>query len=122
MPGTITLKNKANADVVFTFQKSEGGVAYFVSAGANLLDTKVLSLGLKNGSKTNRITGKLSLPAVATDAAGLPFVAYTQVSSFDFSAVRIAPGTALDDMTSMTGSLCSNANVAAMVKTGILPA
>lgn len=121
MPAIITLKNKANVDVIFTHQQTAGNVLTYASAGANLLDVKTLTLSVRNGAKVNRVVGKLSVPAIVTDASGVPFVRETLVGSFDYSVVKTAPTAGLEDFSSMMASLTGNAAVHAMVKTGATP-
>lgn len=121
---SLTLKNNANGDVVFTLKNRNGNTAVFTNAGTTgLLGRATLSLQLVERANTNRVIGKLSVPTVVDDvaASAVPVVAYTEVGSFDLSAVLAATAADALDFTAMFKSLVSNQAVIDMYLSGTIP-
>lgn len=112
MPLTITLKNKANADVVFTEYAHQGNEILLRSPGTSLLDTKQLSIVLRPNGATNRVMAKLSVPTVGViPTSGVQSILWTEVGSFDLSSVKAATTEAADDFIAMFGSLANSNTV-----------
>lgn len=121
---SLTLKNNANEDVVFTIKNRNGNTAVFTNAGtAGLLGRATISLQLVERANTNRVIGKLSVPTVVDDVASsaVPVVAYTEVGSFDLSAVLAATAEDALDFTAMFKSLVSNQAIIDMYLSGTIP-
>lgn len=120
MPATITLKNAANADVVYTFASRVGFVETYYKAGATLNDTARLVLNLKENAATNRVTAKLSIPTSGViPSTGLTGVLWTEVGSIDLTAVRAASSAAALDFHAQFASLAGNAAVKLLYTTGV---
>lgn len=119
---TITLKDKDNADVVYTLKSVQGSTAIFQN-GTNLLAKSRLTLQLIERDKTNRVIGKLSIPTVSdcSDTCVDPRIAYTEVGSFDLSSVLIAGSDEAENFIAQFSSLVSNAAVSDMFTNGELP-
>ena len=120
---SITLKNAANADVVYNLARKAGNTAYFVSAGASLLEKSRLTLQIVEKTDTNRVVGKLSVPSIleCPDQCVTPKVAYTEIGSFDLTAVLASKPADLENFFAQFKSLISSAAVRAMYEDGILP-
>lgn len=117
---TITLKDKDDVDVVFTLGSRNGNQEVFYSAGSSLLDTKRLTLNLKENAATNRIIAKLSVPTVGTiPSTGIPGVLWTEIGSFDLSAVRSASNDAANNFVAMFASLAGCNYVKSLYTTGV---
>lgn len=120
---SITLKDKDNADVVFSLKNRVGNTAIFAAPGTSLLDRKQLTLQLVEKGNTNRIIAKLSVPTLidsATDAE-VPKVAYTEVGSLDLSAVLVAAPAEAQNFVAMFASLTSSAAISSMYLSGTVP-
>lgn len=119
---SITIKDKANADKVFTKVSQSGDRADFSCAGSNLQDSMSLALTLKSNGKTNRVIGKLTVPTTHTSpSTGLVEIAYTEVGSFDLTAVRFASTDAAENFYALLSSLIANAGIKDMYLTGTMP-
>lgn len=116
---TITLKDRLSANVVYTLASRVGNTRTFVSSGTSLLGQRRLVLQLKENAQTNRVIAKLSIPTTGTDAAGKPVVSWTEVGSFDLSAVLAASTTDAEDFLAQFASLVGHADVKAMYVTGV---
>lgn len=116
---TITLKTVGNVDVVYVLASQVGNTKTFISAGSSLLAQKRLVLQLKEGPKTNRVVGKLSIPTVGMNADGIPVVSWTEVGSFDLGAVLAASSTAANDFMAQFVSLAGSDVVKTMYTTGV---
>lgn len=119
MPKTITLKDAAGADVVFTEFAHQGNEIIFRSPGSSLLDTKQLSLTLRPNGATNRVLAKLSVPSVGViPASGVQGILWTEVGSFDLSSVKAATTEAAEDFIAMFGSLATSDTVKTLYSHG----
>lgn len=120
---SITLKNRANEDVVFTLKNRSGNTAVFAAPGTTLMGRATLSLQLVERQNTNRVIAKLSVPSVleCPDQCKVPEVAYTEVGSFDLSAVHAATQEDAQDFIAMFKSLVSNTSIADMYLSGTVP-
>lgn len=120
MPASITLKNSANADVIYVFASRVGSVETYYRAGATLNDTSRLTLNLKENAATNRVTAKLSIPTSGViPSSGLAGVLWTEIGSLDLSAVRSASNAAALDFHAQFASLAGNAAVKLLYTTGV---
>lgn len=119
---SITLKDRNAVDKVFTKVAQTGNTVEFTCAGTNLQNSMSLALTLKKNSKTNRIVGRLTVPTThVPSATGLEEVAYTEVGSFDLSAVRFASAAAAEDFVALFSSLLASASVESMYLSGTMP-
>lgn len=117
---TITLKDKDNADVVFTLGSRNGSIEQYYHNGSSLLDTARLTLNLKENAAVNRIIAKLSVPTVGTiPSTGVPGVLWTEIGSFDLGAVRAASNDAGLNFIAMFASLASSDKVKSLYTTGV---
>lgn len=120
----ITLKNRENADVIYTKRAQMGATSEFTSAGATLLSTSKLHLTINEKANVNRIVGKLSIPTVqdCPDQCKVPSVAYTETGSFDLSSVKFANVQQAEDFYAQFKSLVSSDAVRNMFLSGTTPA
>lgn len=117
----ITLKNAAGANVVYTESGHDKDTVTFLKAGASLLDSSKLALTLRRGGNTNRVVAKLSIPSVGVvPSTGVPGVKWTEVGSFDLSAVLAADTEAATDFMAQFASLAGSDVVKRMYTTGVL--
>jgi hypothetical protein len=117
---TITLKDAAAADVVFTLQSVQGRVHHFVHAGESLLDSERLHLSIVDQGKVARIKGALFIPTVGTNpSTGLPSVLWQEAGSFDLTSVKAASSVSAEDFVARFASLASSEYVASMYTTGV---
>lgn len=120
MPATITLKNAAAVDQIYTFASRSGNVETYYKAGATLNDMARLQLNLKENAATNRITAKLSIPTTGTiPSTGLAGVLWTEVGSIDLTAVRAATSAAAADFIAQFASLAGSDAVKLLYTTGV---
>lgn len=116
---TITLKDSLDADVVFTENGRVGNSRLFVHAGASLLDTARITIGLVEKGATNRVIAKLSVPSVGIiPSTGVSGVLWTEVGSMDLSSVRAASSEAADNFIAMFASLAGAAIIESLYTTG----
>lgn len=121
MPQTITLKNAANVNVVYTKQGVSNGVHTYVAVGANQLDQGVLTLSIVRRGNTNAVVGRLLIPHVVTDpVTSMPKVALTETGSVDLRSVKAAPVAVSENFAAQFGSLINNETVQNAYVTGIL--
>lgn len=120
MPATITLKNAAAVDQIYTFASRVGNVETYYKSGATLNDMARLQLNLKENAATNRITAKLSIPTTGTiPSTGLAGVLWTEVGSIDLTAVRAATSAAASDFIAQFASLAGSNAVKLLYTTGV---
>lgn len=120
MPATITLKNAAAVDQIYTFASRVGNVETYYKAGVTLNDMARLQLNLKENAATNRITAKLSIPTTGTiPSTGLAGVLWTEVGSIDLTAVRAATSAAAADFIAQFASLAGSNAVKLLYTTGV---
>lgn len=120
MPLTITLKNAAAVDQIYTFASRSGNVETYYKSGATLNDMARLQLNLKENAATNRITAKLSIPTTGTiPSTGLAGVLWTEVGSIDLTAVRAATSAAAADFIAQFASLAGSNAVKLLYTTGV---
>lgn len=120
MPATITLKNAAAVDQIYTFASRVGNVETYYKAGVTLNDMARLQLNLKENAATNRITAKLSIPTTGTiPSTGLAGVLWTEVGSIDLSAVRAATSAAAADFMAQFASLAGSNALKLLYTTGV---
>lgn len=120
MPATITLKDAAGVDQIYTFASRSGNVETYYKAGATLNDMARLQLNLKENAATNRITAKLSIPTTGTiPSTGLAGVLWTEVGSIDLTAVRAAKSEAAADFIAQFASLAGSNAVKLLYTTGV---
>lgn len=106
---TITLKNFAGANVVYTLVSFVGNTATYAKQGTSLLDSSRLTLQIKENGSTNRIVGKLSIPTVGVvPATGQTGVLWKEVGSFDLSSVLGASNDAAKDFAAQFASFTGN--------------
>lgn len=106
---TITLKNFAGTNVVYTLISYVGNTATYAKQGASLLDSSRLLLQLKENGATNRIVGKLSIPTVGViPATGQSGVLWKEVGSLDLSSVLGASSDAAKDFAAQFASLAGS--------------
>lgn len=120
----ITLKDAANADVVYTARQLSGNVAKFTAPSGSLMGKPALELQLNEKANTNRIVGKLSIPTVmdCPDQCKVPTVSYTEVGSFDLAAVKFASAVDAENFYAQFKSLVASDAVRNMFLFGTLPA
>lgn len=120
---SITLKNAANADVVFFLTGVNGNTAIFDSASDSLLGRKRIEVTLKSSSAVNRVGYKLTLPSVCDDATacGVSKMKYTQIASGDISVVKASTALDRNDLAALQASLAANASIQNMIKNGVMP-
>lgn len=116
---TITLKDKDDANVVFTLRSITGDKASYVSAGGSIAGNMRLDIQVKEHRDTVRVIGKLSVPTVAQNEALVDFVAFTEVGSFDLSSVKIADSDSQDNFLALLSSFVGSAEVSAAYTTGV---
>lgn len=116
---TITLKNKANNNVVFTLRSITGDKASYVSAGGSIAENMRLDLQVKEHRDTIRVVGKLSVPTVTKDEGCCNPVAFTEVGSFDLSSVKIADSDSQENFLALMSSFVGGPEVAAAYTTGV---
>lgn len=117
---TITLKNAAGQDVVYTEVSRTAGTINFVHNGTSLLDSARLTLKLVEKADTNRVIGKLSIPSVdVVPTTGVQSVLWTEVGSFDLSSVLAADTAAANDFAAQFASLCATDTVKGLYTTGV---
>lgn len=116
---TITLKDKAGANVVFALRSITGDKASYVSAGSSMLENRRLDLQVKENKDTVRVVGKLSVPTV--DAAGecCTPTQFTEVGSFDLSSVKSADTASQENFLALFSSFVGGVEVAAAYTTGV---
>lgn len=119
----IVLKDRNDADVVFTFTGTTGSGVVFDNRSATLIGRKRLTLQLNENTNTNRVGVKLSVPSVCVgdDTCEKATVKYTQVASADYSVVRFASQADRDDLAAMFASLIGSAAIEELVVDGVLP-
>lgn len=112
MPLSITLRDKDGVDVVFTEASHKQDTISFTAQGESLLDTKRLDISLRPNGATNRLVAKLSVPSVGQNpSTGIPGVQWTEVGSFDLTAVKVASADAANDFIAMFASLAASNTV-----------
>lgn len=116
----ITLKDKDNADVVYTEISHVGNTRTYLHKGASLMDSAKLTLSVKENGKTNRIVGKLSVPTVGTNpSSATPSVLWTEIGSFDLASVLVASAAAAEDFIAQFGSLAGSDTVKSLYTNGV---
>lgn len=119
---SIILLDRNSANVTFTKVNQTGNRVDFVAPGDTLLDAKSIALTLKQNRGTNRIAGKITVPTAHTNpSTGLPEVAYTEVGSFDLTAVRFASDADAENFLALLSSLIASPAVSGMYRTGAMP-
>lgn len=120
---TITLKDSADANVVYILRNRSGNSATFAGPNDTLLGTPKLVLSLDERPNTNRIVGKLSIPTVAdaTSEFRTAEIIYTEVGSFDLSAVKAASATDAAEFYAQFKSLIASDAVREMFLSGTHP-
>lgn len=120
---TIVLKDRNDADVVFTYTGTTGNGVIFDNRSSTLIGRKRLTLSLNENTNTNRIGVKLSIPSICQgeDACDKATVKYTQVASADISVVRFASLEDREDLAAMFASLIGSSDLELLVTDGVLP-
>lgn len=120
---SIVLKDHNNANVTYTLRDRRSGTAIFMAPGSTLAGRSRLTLSIVERDKTNRVVGKLEIPSIleCPDSCQPATVAYTEIGSFDLSAVKFASADDAADFIAQFQSLVSTAAVASMYTDGILP-
>lgn len=122
MPQPIVLKDALGADVTFNYVHNiSNGVRVYEKQDGPLLGRARLTLNLSETGRTNRVKWKLTVPTTCNNAVdcNLVEIAYTQISSGDFSVFRAGTSSSRDDLTAMTDSLVASTAVHSMVKDGL---
>lgn len=120
----LVLKDSLDADQSFTFiGNGDNNSLIYERKGTTLMGRARIVLTLAGNGKVNRIKGKLQVPNVCVDdtSCPTPTVTYTQVASFDVSAVLFSDEKSRQDLYAMFSSLIATDNVEAMVVDGISP-
>ena len=120
MPDTITLKNKANANVVYNKVQQVGAKSIFVHSGGSLLERARVELRLNEGKQANHVVGKLLIPTKQDNSSccGPDGVAYTEAGEFRLTSVLIAAADDADDFIAQFSSLVGSALVKSMYVNG----
>lgn len=121
----IVLKDSLDADQSFTYiGMGDNNSLIYERKGTTLIGRARIVLTLAGNGKVNRIKGKLMVPnvCVGIDECQTPTISYTQVASFDVSAVLFSDEKSRQDLLAMFVSLIGTDNVEAMVVDGISPA
>jgi len=120
MASNIILKNAAAQNVTFVPRNTAQNDVLYVATGTSLLDVKRLQLSIKDNGPTNRVVGKLSIPTVGTNpGTGLENVKWTEIGSFDLSAVKSASSDAAKDFFAMWASFAGHDAVKSMFVDGV---
>lgn len=120
---SIVLKNHNNVDVTYTLRDRRSGTAIFMAPGDTLAGRSRLTLSIVERDNTNRVVGKLEIPTIleCPDTCQPAKLAYTEVGSFDLSAVKFASAEDAENFIAQFQSLIATAAVASMYTDGILP-
>lgn len=120
---SITLKDRLNANVVYNLVDRRGGTATFAATADSLLARPRLVLTLTEKESTNRVIGKLSIPSMldCTDTCAKPSISFTEVGSFDLSAVTFATADAANDFHSQFATLVASDAVKNMFLSAAMP-
>lgn len=118
---TIVLKDALGADITLAYIGNTPDGVVFERKSETLLGRTRVQLSLVETNKTNRVRGKLTVPAVASAADGVPTIQYTEIGSFDFSVFRAGHESGRKDIAAMFASLIANPAVVGAIVDGIKP-
>lgn len=119
MPNTITLKDKAGANVVYTLRQQMADRSIYIATGASISENRRLELQVKDNGKTVRVIGKLSVPTKGSCTSGCSTDAFTEVGSFDLSSVKVADELSMDNFLAQFSSFIASPAVSDAYKTGV---
>lgn len=121
MSQQIVLKDALGANVTFNYVHNlSNGVRVYEKQDGPLLGRARLTLNLSETGRTNRVKWKLTVPTTSVNAVDNTVgIAYTQISSGDFSVFRAGTSSSRDDLIAMTDSLVASSAVHSMVKDGL---